>query len=212
MVSFNIALCWGGKSGSSLLGRVTWSIFSVSVWTTRTGPAAPEERDDWVTWDLSKEQREKIPQGCRSISKQTTAPIYTPSPPGYVKLTQKESAAARDWRNRKLSGVPTNSLLLMKLGEKQAHGTIKVYNSDSEGFKVQPWWEQWQRRDAHSFCICNLESLSSSCLLMNENSLKKSINLISCQPCIMHTVKSLVWINSSVFFLLLSHILNMYLK
>lgn len=32
-----------------------------------------------MAWDLSKEQREELPQDHRSISKQTTVPIYTPS-------------------------------------------------------------------------------------------------------------------------------------
>lgn len=46
-----------------------------------------EERDDWITWDLDVERWAKLPQDRGSISKQATAPIYTLSPSGNVKLT-----------------------------------------------------------------------------------------------------------------------------
>lgn len=52
-------------------------------------PAAPSRRRRWLNHlGISVQSSErKLPQERRSISKQTTAPIYTPTPGGNIKLT-----------------------------------------------------------------------------------------------------------------------------
>lgn len=82
VVSFNITTALWAKSESAPLVRVTHAASSPSEQRVEGPPQlrrGEREGDDWVTWDLGKEQRKKRPQARRSISKQTTAPVYTPS-------------------------------------------------------------------------------------------------------------------------------------
>lgn len=52
------AMLWD-KSESTLAGRVTWSIFSISIWTTRTEPAAPVRREMIESPGISVKNRER---------------------------------------------------------------------------------------------------------------------------------------------------------
>lgn len=52
------AMLWG-KSESTLLGQVIYSIFSISIWTTRRGPAAPVRGEMIESPGISVKNRER---------------------------------------------------------------------------------------------------------------------------------------------------------